>query len=217
MGILDSMYTGYKNVVPLQVRTFGETILGNMNPITEKNFSEQDLSDVSDSIREARAFRQGLLDYKQLNPDVVNNPAFMDQYNRYFTNPESEAYFQSGGGTVDYGDINRSHMIREGRPIGGTEKESLRSDYNPTQEAAIYNTLGRFPYKINPDGTVTIQEKYDYRGDPNALGRAVMGDEARDVNITYKPTSRIKPSAKTREEQLRKIIEQMQRDNPFQD
>jgi hypothetical protein len=215
MGLLDFIYDGYKRIVPLQVRTFGETVAGNMNPITAKNFSEKDLSDLTDSIREARSFRQGLLDYKQLNPDAVNNPNFMNQYNRYFKNPESESYFQSGGGTVDYGDINRSHIIREGRPIGGTEKGNYRSDYNPTQEAAIYNTLGRFPYTINEDGTVTIQEKYDYRGDPNTLGRMVMGDSARQVDITYKPKSRIKPTAKTREQQLRKIIEEMNREYPF--
>lgn len=213
MGLLDSAYELYKNVVPLQLRTFGETVVGNKNPITEENFSGKDLSDLSDSIKEARAYRQGLLDYKQLNPDVVNNEGFMQEYNRYFKNPESESYFLSGGGTVDYGDINRSHILREGRPIGGTEASSLRSDWNPTREAAIYNTLGRFPYKINEDGTVSIQEAYDFNNDPNALGRMVMGTGKRDVDINYKPEKRIQPNAKTRQEALNRIIEEIKRNN----
>ena len=223
MGLLDSIYGLYKKAIPLQLRTFGETIAGNENPITEQNFSNRDLSDLSDSIQEARALRQGLLDYKQLNPDVVNNEGFMQEYNRYFKNPKSEEYFLSGGGTVDYGDINRSHIIREGRPIGGTEESSLRSDWNPTQEAAIYNTLGRFPYKINPDGTVTIQEAYDFNNDPNALGRAVMGTGKRDVNINYMPEKRIMPNAQTRQATLNKIIEEIKRNqnkafqNPYGD
>jgi hypothetical protein len=201
MGLLDKMYEGYKKVVPLQLRTFGETVLGNKNPITEQNLSATDMSKLTDSIAEARAYRQGLLDYKQLNPDAMNNPMFVKDYNQYFSKPEAEEYFRSGqGGTVDYGDINRAHLLKTGQNIGGIEDK--RSDWNPTQEAAIFNTLGRFPYTINPDGSVNIQEPYDFRNDPNWLGRMAMGDDARKVNITYTPDGRITPNANVRSQTL---------------
>jgi hypothetical protein len=50
---------GGSYIIPSQVRTFAETVLGKRDPITEKNFNPAELQQIRNSIERSRARQQG--------------------------------------------------------------------------------------------------------------------------------------------------------------
>ena len=54
-----SLYDVYKNLVPVQIRTFAETLGGERSPITEKNFTEKELEQIKAAIGASRDRQTG--------------------------------------------------------------------------------------------------------------------------------------------------------------
>lgn len=144
-------------MIPLQVRTFGETVTGDTSPITQQNLSEADIDRLQDVIAASRSYKQGLIDqfYGQDNPDM-DNYAY-NQYKKAFPNEEAVQYFKSGGGNVSYDDYYNARQ-------GG------RGDLDISPSASIMNTLGQFSYSTadNHEKTLNIADSYDFYNDYNA-------------------------------------------------
>lgn len=143
-------------MIPLQLRTLGEAVSGNTSPITRENFSEADIGRLEDVIAQSRAYKQGLLDqfYGQDNTDM-DNYAYR-QYEKAFPNEAAIEHFKSGGGTVNYDAYYNANQ-------GGS-----RGDLDVSPSASIMNTLGQFAYTTNPDGSISINDSYDFYNDYNA-------------------------------------------------
>lgn len=203
MGLLDSAKKYYKNNIPLQTRTFLESVLGNTDPITNEDFGNKNLQRTTDAIRSARSYRQGLLDIK--NQGYEMTPQLEEQYQNFFPNEEAIKNFQAGGGTVVYDDYLNAEDIEGKQPLKGE-----RVDWNFSDDAAVMNTLGKFAYKTNPDGTISVLDKYDFIKDPNFLGRKLMGDKSRDVNVTLPAESQVNLTPEQRENVLRNLIKQIE-------
>ena len=143
----------YKNI-PLQIRTLIETISGNKSPITAENLSTADIGRVEDTIEETRRFKQGLLDAYQWRvpeQEPVDSAGY-ETYQNYFPNQGAIDNFNSGGGNVDYQTYNALD-------------NKNRGDVDISPSASIMNTLGRFPYKLNEDGSYSVDETYDFDND----------------------------------------------------
>lgn len=149
--------------IPLQLRTLGETVMGDKSTITQDNLSDADLIRLEDVIAADKAYKQGLLDqfYGQDNQEM-DNYAF-NQYKKYFYNKDKTALdedsvkrFMSGSGSVR--DYDAYYNARQGG----------RGDLDFSPSASIMNTLGKFTYDYNPDGTYTITDTYDFANDYNA-------------------------------------------------
>lgn len=203
MGLLDKVKGYYKSNVPLQTRTFLESIAGNTDPITNEDFGDKNIERTTDAIRSARAYRQGLLDAKTQGYELPTR--LEEQYQNFFPNEQAIQNFQAGGGTVVYDDYLNAENMQGEQPLRGE-----RVDWNFSDDAAVMNTLGKFAYKTNPDGTISIIDRYDFIKDPNFLGRKLMGDKSRDVNVTLPAESQVNLTPQQRENVLRNILKQIE-------
>jgi len=50
----DLLTEGFRNVVPMDIRTYSSTLFGNREPITEKNFTKAELAGMQDVINQSQ-------------------------------------------------------------------------------------------------------------------------------------------------------------------
>jgi hypothetical protein len=129
-------------VLPAQVRTFAETLAGNRDPITEKNFSKEETQQMREAIARSRA--------RQEKNTLVQDP----------DNPKKFVKAASIGKlkydeTVDYGDYGADSQ---------RQSASIK-DYSPLPSDAARNTLGRFKYGKTPEGRLIATDSYDFKDD----------------------------------------------------
>ena len=134
----------YRSIVPAQIRTFGETLMGDRTPITEQNFTESELNQMRQAIANSRTARQ------KENIDTYNKMKEQE----FLTGKKSGILEPSTklDQTVDY-----QHY--------GTDGKSVRSDLDITPNAAVRNTLGRFAYHKNPQGDLIATDYYKFKDD----------------------------------------------------
>lgn len=127
-------------ILPSQVRTFAETIAGNRNPITEKNFSKEETKQMREAIARSRTRQEKAA----LEQESQNKPSKTDSARKlkYDT-------------TVDYADYG-SDSPRE---------QSVFKDYSPLPSDAARNTLGKFRYEKTPEGRLIVTDSYDFKDD----------------------------------------------------
>jgi len=126
-------------ILPSQVRTFVETLSGNRDPITEKNFNKEELKQMRDAIARSQA--------RQVRTQEGTA--------RFF--PEFDTSGYTPDPTVDYKDYKDKD-----------KRLSFRSklmDYSPLPRDAARNTLGRFKYEKTPEGRLVATDSYDFKDD----------------------------------------------------
>lgn len=165
---MSTLAEALRSYVPMDVRLFGSTLFGNRDPITEKDFTPQELAGIQAVVGQAQK--------------------------------------RGSSGDVQYPDYNAFTGVNS------------RPEYNP--QIAAKTALGRFNYVQNPDGTITVKDRYDFINEgrqksveeykqmnpvtkaltvvgravadnpmkwptnlANELGSAYIGTEGRDVNI----------------------------------
>jgi hypothetical protein len=129
-------------VLPSQVRTFAETLAGNRDPITEKNFSKEETQQMREAIARSRA--------RQEKNTLVQDP----------DNPKKFVKAASIGKlkydpTVGYSDYGSDSERQTG----------VLKDYSPLPGDAARNTLGRFKYEKTPEGRLVALDSYDFKDD----------------------------------------------------
>lgn len=134
----------YRSIVPAQIRTFGETLMGDRTPITEQNFTESELNQMRQAIANSRTARQ---------------KENIDTYNKM-----KEQEFLTGKKS---GILEPSTKLDQtvGYQHYGTDDKSVRSDLDITPNAAVRNTLGRFAYHKNPQGDLIATDYYKFKDD----------------------------------------------------
>jgi hypothetical protein len=124
-----------KKVFPAQVRTFVSTLTGNKDPITEKDFTDEELKQAKDAVIKSRDRQTGKRFIASGTPGKKDYK--LDQY----YDP-----------TIDYKDY-------------GKGKDETRQDFNVGSDAAMRNTLGRFKYEKTPEGRLVATDTYDFKDD----------------------------------------------------
>jgi hypothetical protein len=194
----------YKRYVPTNARLFGESLLGNTAPITEKDFSSEELQAMLDLI------------LKKSTQDTERET----QLRSTVRSPESYAAFPNikGGKDVSYDDYLKEKNSKLGtydKTRGKTSvqyndypdtampdtkgwMDSVKSSYtNPTYGVAT--SLGQFnaqdqdnhyqvqdQYNWNPSGPASLSDLFEVLKRPEAIGNALMrlGPQvSRPVNI----------------------------------
>ena len=124
-----------KKLIPAQVRTFAGTLMGNRDPITEKDFTKAELEQVKNAIIKSRDRQTGK------SFIATGTPGKKDY--------KLEQYYDP---TVDYKDY-------------GNGMNNARQDFNVGSNAAIRNTLGKFAYEKTPEGRLIAKDNYDFKDD----------------------------------------------------
>ena len=170
---MDNLY----KKIPLQIRTFVETLKGDTTPITKENLSSADLKRLEDTIADSRKYKTGLLDafHFEKGESPPSRSYGLDEYEKYFKNQKALDTFKQGSGNVDYGAYLRLD-------------NKTRGDVDISPSASIMNTLGRFAYTKNPDGTISVKDSYDFKDDrPRAMSDSVSkSDRYKDLSNMQK-------------------------------
>jgi len=146
-GFLNSVY---RNVVPAHLRTFGETLMGDRTPITEKNFTPSELDQMRNAVMSSRKDRE-----------ITNARVFDNDVKKAFASGASDkelmAIMQKGPSQKIDQTVGYQHY-----PGGDT---GLRRDMDLTDDAAIRSTLGRFAYNKDANGNLIATDNYKFTND----------------------------------------------------
>lgn len=171
-----------REVVPMDLRTFGSTLLGSREPITEANFNPKELAAMQQAIDQAAARtgrpQKGTVQYvdyprgEQIGPDYQPVGATLGRF----------SYEKQPDGTTVIRD--RYDFYNEGR------KENVEA----------YEKMGRGERAATVAGRMLKNlVTGDLRGVPNELADAYIGRQGRDVTIKL-PVKRADGSPETGEE-----------------
>ena len=142
-GLLQNAFRAF---VPAQVRTLVGTLAGDESPITEKNFSGDELELMRNAIMSSRRDRTAA--NAKLHHEAMQNAATAKERRELFNRGPSKELDQTVG-----------YQHYPGSPTKVIDDFSLSSD------AAIRNTLGRFAYQKTPEGNLVATDLYKFRDD----------------------------------------------------
>jgi hypothetical protein len=132
--------------VPSQVRTFVGTLAGDESPITEKNFSGDELDQMRKAIMSSRQDRTAM--NARLHHEAMQNAPTAKERRELFNRGPSKELDQTVG-----------YQHYQGSPT------DLISDFSLSSDSAIRNTLGRFSYEKTPEGNLVAKDLYKFRDD----------------------------------------------------
>jgi hypothetical protein len=166
-GLLQNAFRAF---VPAQVRTFVGTLAGDESPITEKNFSGDELDLMRQAIMRSRQDRTAM--NARLHHEAMQNAPTEKERRELFNRGPAKELDQTVG-----------YQHYPGSPI------DLVSDFDPRDSAAIRNTLGRFAYEKTPEGNLMAKDLYKFRDDQSDKTRptsdyADMGTAAKLWTLT---------------------------------
>lgn len=142
-GLLQNAFRAF---VPAQVRTFVGSLAGDESPITEKNFSSEELAQMRKAIMSSRQDRTAT--NARLHHEAMQNAATAKERRELFNRGPSKELDQTVG-----------YQHYPGSPT------DLASDFSLSRDAAIRNTLGRFAYEKTPEGNLVATDLYKFRND----------------------------------------------------
>lgn len=162
-----------KQVVPMDIRTFGSTLFGSRDPITEKNFTADELAAMQKAVDTA-AKRTG-----QTQKGSV-------QYVDYPRGEQIGPDFKPVGQTL-------GRFTYEKQPDGATVVRDRYDFYNEGRKGNVeaYEKMGRGERALTVSGRALKNlVTGNLRGIPDELADAYIGREGRDVTIKLPPVKR---------------------------
>jgi hypothetical protein len=153
----DGIYGLAKKVIPPRARFYAQTLLGDRTkPFTQDDLTPDELRHIHAAVEASRERLQDRIEriknaesYSDISMSgiyprhIENNPVLKNEKDKFSEfkafNAKNEQNFKKGYGNVQYG------------------------DYKPN--SPMSDTLGRFTYQIQPDGTVHVSDKYDFYND----------------------------------------------------
>jgi hypothetical protein len=165
----------YKQYVPANARLFAESVLGNDAPITEKDFTQRDLSELRRMIEAKK--QQNLLAEQRLTPrprvQYTQFPNIQEgrevPYAEYAGNlqQQKDTYNQTRGKTsISYRDYPKTDMYEDSGWL-----EQLRGSL--TQPSHVLETsLGQFNAYDTPDG-MEVRDNYNWNPVPFTTSEAI--------------------------------------------
>jgi hypothetical protein len=169
-SINDLLTEGFRNVVPMDARTYVSTLFGNREPITEKNFTQKELAGMQELINESQKRGGQSVQYKDYEKFVRKN-----------ARPEygPQIATESTLGRFNYQTSPNQTVITD------------RYDFsNPQRQEAVqaYNAMPSWqkPFEVIKR-SATLNPALMGMKLASELGNAYIGNEGRDVNIKFDP------------------------------
>jgi len=149
-----------KQVVPPQARFFAQALLGDKTkPFTQSDLTPEELRQLNIAIENSRQRLQARIEqvknaksYSDVSmggiyPEFIeNNPALKSEKEKF----------------KEFKALNAKHELQLSKGYGNVQYEDYPSG------SPIRNTLGRFTYQIQPDGSVHVSDKYDFYNESRA-------------------------------------------------
>lgn len=161
-GLLQNAFRAF---VPAQVRTFVGTLAGDESPITEKNFSADELEQMRKAIMSSRQDRTAM--NARLHHEAIQKAPTANERRELFNRGPSKELDQTVG-----------YQHYPGIPTG------LRDDLSLSSDSAIRNTLGRFAYNKDANGNLIATDLYKFKDD--LIGTARPSSDYADMGFMGK-------------------------------
>ena len=179
-----------KKIVPAQIRTFAETAMGKRDPITEKDFTEDELKQVMDAVVKSRGRQTGKKFIKEEGDKLARQ------------------YYDETVGYLDYGDGKNRALDDFNIGSGSAMRNTLgRFKYEKTPEGRLVATdtydfkndladkIPGVPLTKDYKGLTTLEKisklaKDTFRPStggvqslPSRIGNAFIGEDGRPIRI----------------------------------
>ena len=155
----DGIYGLAKKIIPPEARFYAQTLLGDRTkPFTQNDLTPAELRYIHDAIETSRTRLRDRIEAVKAAKTFAELPKtgyFGEEIERKLgkekdqtkifkeikmLNAKHEKNFNQGYGSVQYDDYTKNNKMN-----------------NPMRD-----TLGRFTYQVQPDGTVHVSDKYDF-------------------------------------------------------
>jgi hypothetical protein len=169
-SIADLLEEGFRNVVPMDTRTYVSTLFGNREPITEKNFTQAELAGMQDVINQSQKRGGSSVQYKDYDKFMGMN-----------AKPEYDPQIatQSTLGRFNYQTAPNQTVITDRYDFSNPQRQEAVEAYNGMSNWQKPFEIIKRSASINP---IVMGMKIG-----SELGNAYIGNEGRDVNIQFDP------------------------------
>jgi hypothetical protein len=151
----DGIYGLAKKVIPPQARFYTQTMLGDRTkPFTQKDLTPEELRQIHDAVTASQTRLQ----------DRIASVKFA----KSFEDLPKEGYFGEEVEKKLGKEKDPSKIFKEIKALNVKHEANLKQGYGNVQYidypkgSSIRDTLGRFTYQMQPDGTVHVSDKYDF-------------------------------------------------------
>jgi len=151
----DGIYGLAKKVVPPRARFYTQTLLGDRTkPFTQDDLTTEELRHIHDTVARSRERLQNRIAAVKAAEDFEDLPKF-----GYF----GEEVEKKLGGEKD-----QSKIFKEIKALNAKHEQNFNKGYGNVQyrdypkNSPMLDTLGRFTYKMQPDGSVHVSDTYDF-------------------------------------------------------
>jgi hypothetical protein len=168
-GLFDTLYKS----IPTNIRLVGEQIAGVSKPITEKDFSPEELSFIRNQI-EAQE-KQNLQKQQSLASSLPefdkeqykNQPSYQNV--KSLVQKELDSYLKSQGKTA----ITYNNYLENPGDLGWID--SLKKSFT-SPEFRVSTSLGQYVGIRNPDGSLSVVDKYNWDNEKKLLNSLKKSD-----------------------------------------
>jgi len=169
----DGLFDLAKRFIPAPARFYTQTMLGDKTkPLTQNDLTPEELSQLNEAIQSSRIRLQQK--YETIKNAKSFNELPMD-IQKKITASEDYLKFDIGGKTPEEANLKGKNLsdflanaLQEAKTKAILNQEQFQQGLGNVQyqdyseNNPIRDTLGRFNYKINPDGTINILDSYDF-------------------------------------------------------
>ena len=217
---MDGLFSTLYKAIPTNVRLVGEQIAGVSKPITEKDFTPEELNFIRQQIQQQEAMNVAKQQELQKAIPEFNKEPYKNQPSyqnvKQIVQKELDSYLKSQGKTA----INYNNYSLNPGDLGwvDTIKETFK---NP--EFRVSTALGQYVGLRNPDGSLTVVDKYNWDNERKILN-SLKKEDYKDfvLEVLTNPAAtlatalaKFMPERKTRDVRIR--IEDPSYKDPFGD
>jgi hypothetical protein len=157
---MDGLFGSLKQVVPPQARFYTQAMLGDKTkPFTESDLNPNELQQLHTAVENSRQRLQARIE------QIKNAKTYEDL-------PKQGYFGEQIGKTLSKlstGDLKeKDKVFKEIKALNIQNEKDLDKGFGNVQyldypkDSQMTNTLGRFTYKIQPDGSIHVSDKYDF-------------------------------------------------------
>jgi hypothetical protein len=151
----EGIYGLAKKLIPPQARFYTQTLLGDRTkPFTQEDLTPAELRQVHDAITASRERLQNRIS------TVKAAKSFEDLPKSGYFGEEIEKKLSS--------EKDQAKVFKEIKALNAKHEANMNKGFGNVQyldypkDSQMTNTLGRFTYKIQPDGSIHVSDKYDF-------------------------------------------------------
>jgi hypothetical protein len=169
----DGLFNTIYKKIPTNIRLVGEQLAGVSKPITEKDFSPEELSFIRSqiesqekkNIQKQTSLENSLPEFDK--EQYRNQPSYQNV--KSLVQKELDTYLKSQGKTA----INYNNYLQNPGELGWID--SVKKSFT-SPEFRVSTSLGQYVGIRNPDGTLSVVDKYNWDNEKKLLSSLQKSD-----------------------------------------